>query len=253
MSDLLELTAQAEASHFWFVGFRRFLSPVLQTIAAGRSGLRLIDCGCGTGNNITLLRPYGQVHAFDLTPFGAMRTRRSGCPVVRADMMRMPYLDNVFDVATSFDVVQSVPDDRLAVREIARVLKPGGYAVLNVTALEIMRADHAEVWQELRRYTPRSAARLVEDAGMEVVRISFLFASVFPLMLAVRLWQRLLRRFREPTGDSDMHVPSRSINAALGLLLRLEAVAVSRRIPMPVGSSLLIVARKRSGRRRTVG
>src|SRR5918993_1360192 len=55
-TDLLELTARAEASHFWFRGFRRFVAPVIADITAGRPGLRLVDCGAGTGHNLSLLR-----------------------------------------------------------------------------------------------------------------------------------------------------------------------------------------------------
>ena len=243
MSDLLELTGRAEATHFWFRGFRAYVVPVLEEIAAGRRDLRLIDCGCGTGNNILLLKPYGQAFGFDLTHEGATRSRRTERPTVQANIERIPYTADTFDIATSFDVLQSVPDDLGALKEMARILKPGGYAVLNVSALELLRADHAEVWNELHRYTPATAGRLVGDAGLQVVRISFLFASVFPLMLGVRMWQKLLRPFREPQGDSELHVPPEPINAALTWLVEREA-ALSRRLPMPIGSSLLIVARK---------
>ena len=243
MDDLLELTGRAEATHFWFRGFRAFVVPVIEEIAAGRRDLRLVDCGCGTGNNVSLLKPYGQAFGFDLTRDGARRALRSGRPTVQADIERIPYARDTFDIATSFDVVQSVPDDRAALREMARVLKPGGHAVLNVTALEFLRADHAEVWKELRRYTPASAGRLVGDSGLQVVRISFLFASLFPMMLSVRMWQRAARPFRDPRGDSELEVPPAPINAALTWLVEREA-ALSRRFPMPIGSSLLIVARK---------
>ena len=243
MGDLLELTGRAEATHFWFRGFRAFVAPVLEEIAAGRRDLRLVDCGCGTGNNIALLKPYGRAFGFDLTPEGARRALRTARPIVQADIERIPYKADSFDIATSFDVLQSVPDDGAALREIARILKPGGYAVLNVSALEFMRADHAEVWNELRRYTPASAGRFVGDSGLQVVRISFLFASLFPIMLSVRLWQKMLRPFREPQGDSELHVPPEPINAALTWLVEREA-ALSRRLPMPIGSSLLIVAKK---------
>jgi SAM-dependent methyltransferase len=74
MEHALELTRQAEATHFWFQGFRSFVAPVLHDVAAGRGSLRLIDCGCGTGNNLALLRPYGTVFGFDLTP----RRRETG-------------------------------------------------------------------------------------------------------------------------------------------------------------------------------
>lgn len=243
MGDLLELTGRAEATHFWFHGFRAYVVPVLETIAAGRRDLRLIDCGCGTGNNILLLKPYGQAFGFDLTREGAVRALRTERPVVQADIERIPYKAESFDIATSFDVVQSVPDDGAAVKEMARILKPGGYAVLNVSALELLRADHAEVWNELHRYTPASAGRLVGSAGLQVVSISFLFASLFPLMLGVRMWQKLLRPFRKPQGDSELEVPPEPINEALTWLVKREA-ALSRRLPMPIGSSLLIVARK---------
>ena len=243
MGDLLELTGRAEATHFWFRGFRRYFSPVIHDLAAGRRDLRLIDCGCGTGYNLSLLRPYGQVFAFDLTAEGARRAKATGRPIVRADVEHIPFAANSFDLASSFDVVQSVPDDVKALREIGRVLKPGGYAVLNVTALELLRADHAEVWKEIRRYTPRTARRLIEDAGLEPVRVSFLFASLLPLMLAVRTGQRVMRLFREPRGDSDLQVPMAPINGALTWLVNGEA-ALARRVPMPFGSSLMIVARK---------
>ena len=245
MGDLLELTAQAEATHFWFRGFRTFVAPVLREIAAGRRDLRMIDCGCGTGYNLTtLLQPYGRAFAFDLTPDALRRARRSGCPLVRADLEHIPFRSGSFDLATSFDVVQSVPDDRKALHEMARVLKPGGHVVLNVTALELLRGDHSEVWGELRRYTPQAAARLIEDAGLQVARITYLFASLVPLMLAVRSVQRLLRPFREEMrGDSDLTVPPAPINAALTTLVRGE-VALGRYVGMPFGSSLLVVGRK---------
>lgn len=244
MSDRLELTARAEATHFWFRGFRAVVAPVIHEIAAGRRDLRIIDCGCGTGHNLTtLLRPHGRAFGFDLTPDAMRRARASGRPLVRADMEHIPFRSDSFDLATSFDVVQSVPDDRKALREVARVLKPGGHLVLNVTALELLRGDHSDVWGELRRYTPQTAARLIEDAGLEVVRISFLFASLVPLILAVRSVQRLLRQFREPHGDSDLTMPPAPLNAALTWLVSGEA-ALARRISMPFGSSLLVMARK---------
>jgi len=244
MSDLLELTARAEATHFWFRGFRTYVRPVIREIAAGRRDLRILDCGCGTGYNLTtLLQPYGRTFAFDLAPDALRRVRRSGRPVVRANIEHIPFRSAGFDLATSFDVIQSVPDDHQALHEMARVLAPGGHVVLNVTAMELLRGDHADVWGELRRYTPHTAARLIEGVGLQVERITYLFASLVPLMLAVRTVQRMLRPFRAPSGDSDLTVPPAPLNAILAGLVRGEA-ALARRVALPFGSSLLIVARK---------
>ena len=159
-------------------------------------------------------------------------------------MEQIPFRSGSFDLATSFDVVHSVSDDRTALREMSRVLKPGGYVVMNVTALDFLRGDHSDMWGERRRYTRQSGTRLVEDAGLEAVRITYLFASLVPLILAARTVQRILRPLREPSGDMDLTVPAAAVNAILSGLVRGEA-ALARRLPMPFGSSLLIVARKK--------
>jgi ubiquinone/menaquinone biosynthesis C-methylase UbiE len=244
MGDLLELTARAETTHFWFRGFRMYIAPAIAEIAGGRRDLRLLDCGCGTGYNMkTLLLPYGRAFGFDLVPDGIRRARSVGRPLVRADIQKIPFKSDTFDIATSFDVVQSVPDDRAALREMARVLKPGGSVVLNMTAMDIMRGDHSDVWGELRRYTPERVAPILSAAGLEPVKISYLFGSLLPMMLGVRTMQRMLRAFRDPKGDSDLAVPSPPVNGVLTALVAAEAT-LARRVKIPFGSSLMVVARK---------
>lgn len=243
MDDLLELTRQAEANHFWFRGFRRFVRPVIDDLAGGRHDLHLLDCGCGTGHNLSLLGDYGRAFGFDLTGGGILAARAAGHAVVRADLVRIPFPAAFFDIVSSFDVVQCLDRDVEAVAEMTRVLRPGGALVLTMAALEALRGDHSEAWREVRRYTPSSARRLVESAGLRVERLSFLFGSVFPLMLAVRCAQRVLRPFRQLRKDTDIAVPPAPVNVTLGGLLAAEA-ALARYVPMPVGSSLLVVARK---------
>ena len=243
MDDLLELTGRAEATHFWFRGFRKFVSPLIERLTAGRRDLRIVDCGCGTGNNLRLLAPHARVLGFDLTAAGARLTRNAGFPVVQADVSRIPLADRSVDIATAFDVLQCVGSDEIAVREMARVVRPGGAVVLTVAALEILRGDHAEAWKEVRRYTPAGARRLVEHAGLQAEHVAFLFASTFPLMLAVRVSQRLMRPFRPLRPDTDIAVPSVPVNAILTAVVSAEA-SVARFVRMPIGSSILVVGRK---------
>jgi ubiquinone/menaquinone biosynthesis C-methylase UbiE len=164
--------------------------------------------------------------------------------VVRGDVTRVPLASCAFDVATSFDVLQCVEGDLEALREMARIVRPGGVIVITVAALEALRGDHSEVWQEVRRYTPASARRLVEAAGLTPVRVSFMFASLFPLMMSVRIVQRLTKRLgRTVRSDTDIAVPIAPVNLLLTVLVSAEA-ALIRRVPMPIGSSLLVIARK---------
>ena len=245
----LELTSRAEATHFWFRGFREFLTPVIRDLSHGRRDLRIIDCGCGTGHNLRLLSAYGRVVGFDLNAGGVAMTRASGATVVRGDVARAPFASGLFDIATSFDVMQCIEPDAAAVREMARMVRPGGTVVVTMAALEMLRGDHSVSWQEVRRYTPAMARELFAQAGLRVERVSFLFGSLFPLMLTVRMAQRLLRPFRTYRPDTDIAVPSAPVNGLLTAVVTAEAW-VARRVPMPVGSSLLVVGRKPEEKRR---
>jgi SAM-dependent methyltransferase len=243
MSDPLELTSRAEATHFWFRGFREFLTPVIRDLSRGRRDLRIIDCGCGTGHNIRLLRSYGRVVGFDLNESGVAMTRASGATVVRGDVAQAPFASALFDIATSFDVMQCLEPDAAAVREMARLVRPGGAVVVTMAALEMLRGDHSLSWQEVRRYTPAMARQLFTQAGLRVERVSFLFGSLFPLMLTVRLVQRLLRPFRTYRPDIDIAIPAAPVNGLLTALVTAEA-RVARHVSLPIGSSLLVVGRK---------
>jgi SAM-dependent methyltransferase len=243
MDERFTKTRRAADTHFWYHGFRRFTGAVLADVAAGRTDLRIIDCGCGMGQNMRVLEPFGRVVGFELEPLAAAAGREFGRPIACADITRIPFPDGVFDMAVSFDVLQVVEPDVAAVREMARIVKPGGTVVLSVAAFEMLSGDHAEVWSECRRYTPRTARALAESAGLRVERVVFAFAALFPLMLVVRTAQRLMRPFRARPSEADIDVPWAPVNSALTVLLDGEA-AVSRYLPMPIGTSLIVVARK---------
>jgi SAM-dependent methyltransferase len=252
MDDLLDLTSRVEATHFWFRGFRRFVAPAIAEIVAGRRDLYLLDCGCGTGHNLaTLLRPYGFAFGFDLTPAGLAHARAAGLRLARADMAAIPFQSARFDLITSFDVLQYVRDDAGVMKEMARVIKPGGGLVVTAAALDLLRGGHAGTWPEVRRYTTARMQSIVEGAGLKIRHLTYLFATLFPAMLAVRLAGRAGGSSQcrggslDPpeSADWEMRVPAAPINAALTGMLAMEA-AVSRRIPMPVGSSVLVVAGK---------
>jgi SAM-dependent methyltransferase len=243
MERALELTYDAEATHFWFRGFRQFVTPVLREITRGRTDLRLLDCGCGTGFNLQLLRPYGRAFGYDFMESAVRWTAGRGAPVVQADATRVPYASNGFDIVTGFDLLQHVPDDRAAVAEMARMVVPGGRVLLTSPAFDFLSADHAISWHEVHRYTPSSFRELVTSAGLQVERVSFMFATLFPIMLAARAVQRLTRPWRGVREDADISVPAAPINTALSMMVETEA-RLARIVPMPVGSSIMVVAKK---------
>jgi hypothetical protein len=124
-----------------------------------------------------------------------------------------------------------------------RVLKPGGAAIVNVAAMEMLRGNHSVLSAELRRYSRASLRERLESAGFRVERMTYTNASLFPVMLAVRGVQRAMGLAPEGESQGEITVPPRPVNATLSAMLAIEA-GVVRAVPMPFGSSLLCLARK---------
>jgi len=153
---LLEATFQAERDHFWFKGFRQFVTPLIERAVTGVSHPRILDCGCGTGANLTMLRRYGDAYGFDLTAIGVRYAHdHFQHRVARASATHVPFASRAFDLVTSFDVLYCLQDEqeRQAIAEMARLVKTGGGLIVNVAALEMLRGGHSILSEEVRRYT----------------------------------------------------------------------------------------------------
>jgi SAM-dependent methyltransferase len=246
MDRLLEATARAERDHFWFRGFRRFVRPFVARAVAGFESdgtVEILDCGCGTGHNLSLLREFGRTYGIDLTWTGLQIAHARGeRKIARATAACLPFAASRFDLVTSFDVIYALPDavERAAIAEMFRVLTPGGRLVINAAALDSLRGNHSILAGELRRYSRPDLVRRLEAAGFVVERATYTNLAILPMVAGVRLLQRV-------TGHEESHqeisIPARPINAALSALLAVEAALV-RHVNMPIGSSLLAVARK---------
>jgi SAM-dependent methyltransferase len=243
MDRLLEATARAERDHFWFRGFRRFVEPMVAAAVAGRP-VNILDCGCGTGHNLTLLRRYGRAYGIDLTWAGLQYAHVQGeRRIARATAANLPFADGLFDLVTSFDVLYSLPDEveRRTIAEMFRVLRPGGTLIVNVAALEALRGNHSVLSEEVRRYSRADLGTRLAAAGFSVTRATYTNFAILPMVAAIRLKQRMAGAHVE--SQQEISVPPAPVNALLSALLAAEA-AVLRVVNMPLGSSLLAVARK---------
>jgi SAM-dependent methyltransferase len=167
-------------------------------------------------------------------------TRRRGGRVAQGDLLGLPYGSASFDVVTSFDVLyhEWVKDDAQAVRELARVLKPGGLMLLKVPALKILWGAHDEAVHSRHRYTRRELETLVEKAGLRLVRSTYANSLLFPVLLSRRFLDRLLSRH-----GSDVALLPPLLERIFGGLLSVEAALIGS-FNLPVGASVFALARK---------
>jgi len=247
MDALLERTFEAEQRHFWFRGFKRFVRPLIEEATAGRSNARLLDAGCGTGANLPLLQQYGTPFGLELFARGIRFAQERGLSrLIQGSVTHLPFGAASFDVVLSFDVLYCLetPAEQSALQEMFRVLRPGGFVVINVAALEILKGDHSALGGEVRRYTKRELGGKLERTGFHVKRLTYTNASLFPITATVRMFQRLRGVRADGENKGDFRVPPAPVNGLFSGALALESAIVEAGIDMPVGSSLLCLAKK---------
>jgi SAM-dependent methyltransferase len=244
MERMLEATARAEDHHFWFLGLRRTARYMLERALDRRTVNRIVDCGAGTGRNLEWLAGYGSATGVELSLTGLSVARAHGRRVVRATVAALPFASDSADVATSFDVLYCLDDETEAgaLEEMHRILKPGGIALINVAALDVLRGSHSTLTHERRRYTPAGLRAKLVAAGFTVDRLTFTNLSAFPPAFAIRGIERLTGRASEAS-ESDLAVPPWPVNAVMDMALRLEAGWL-RIGNLPIGTSIMAVARK---------
>jgi len=244
MERMLEATERAEDVHYWFRGLRRHAQQFLRAASRHQPLGHIIDCGAGTGRNLDWLGLFGFAVGVELTPVGLAAGRARGRRMVRGSVTALPFADATADLATSFDVLYCLDDasEALALAEMWRVLKPGGLALVNVAALDILHGSHSTLTHEVRRYTRTRLRGRLERAGFTVERLTFTNMSLFPPALAVRALQRLTGRAAEAS-DADLAVPAAPLNSLLNAVLTAEATLLSR-TNLPIGTSIMAVARK---------
>jgi SAM-dependent methyltransferase len=202
---------------------------------------RLLDAGCGTGGNLLHLGRLAWATGVDVAEEAAAGCRMRGVRAARAGLRALPFADAAFDVVTSFDVLYHawVDDDRAAVAEMARVLRPGGLMLVRVPALKVLWGAHDEAVQSRHRYTRGELVRLLEGQGLGVVRSTYANTFLFPLLLGRRTLDRVLGR-----EGSDVGFLPAPLEWLFRHLLLAEAALVRRGLSFPVGATVLALARR---------
>jgi len=239
-----------ERRHWWYVGMRRNSLHLLERYLPRRRPLALLDAGCGTGGALLQLQHYGAVTGFDFSPLAVAFCRQRGlAAIVQASVTDVPFASGRFDAVTSFEVLYhaDVPDDVGAIREFGRVLRPGGVLLLRLPAFEWLRSSHDAMVHTRHRYTREEVRRKLTAAGLEPLRVSYANTLLFPLVVGVRLLQRLLGRAEAKA--SDVQETSPLMNRALLAVLAVEGALLSC-TDLPIGLSVLAIARKPEGRPR---
>jgi len=242
MQSNSEVALRGNPSFSWRAGQERRLAML--HASAPLAGKRVLEFGCGIGTYVREICRYTpHVFGFDIE-FNRLKTgsTQGVRGLVTAAAERLPFSDGAFDVVFSNEVLEHVSDDRAACREIARVLKPGGRAVIFVPNRWYLFETHGIYWRgqyhfgnwpfvnwlparwrnqlapHVRAYTTGQLQDLFRGTPMRLVRHTQIYPGFDNLVARFGLPARLLR--------AAMHRLERSPLRAFGLshLLVMERV-----------------------------
>ncbi len=248
-----------ETNYWWFVGRRAIIERLLREKVAqkGEKAPRLLDIGCGTGANLPMLceslGPNGRACGLDFSPlalqFACARLTAPNLTLSQGDALQLPLRDGLFDIVTMLDVLEHLSDDAKALKEVHRVLRPGGSLILSVPAYHHLWSAHDEALHHFRRYEKANLAKTLRAGGFHIEKISFAMSLMPPLAW---FWRRFILPAKpNRPRDAKRHSQGAVLPAAPPWIneLLVKYVAIEGQIiacrPLKFGTSLVAVARRR--------
>lgn len=234
-----------EETHWWYRGRRELVRAALDRFAPGRRPLRILDLACATGMSFRFLADYGEIRGVDISEETIRLCGQRGIDrIVRADALALPFRSESFDVVLALDAFEHFEDDVAAMREVARVMRPGGTLVATVPAFMALWSPHDVAYHHHRRYRRGQLVERLQQAGLQVLRMSYSSMTLFVPVWMLRRLRALRPAANGEEASSDFAVPLPApVEWLAGAITRAE-VALEKRLDLPFGVSLYGVLRK---------
>jgi len=185
---------ELEDSHWWFTARRQIISDFIAQSSS--APCKILEVGCGTGGNLSMLSQFGELKAFEMNPDALAMANQKGVKGATLTLGRcpdqMPYQGEKFDLICMFDVLEHIQNDSLALIELKKYLSPRGKMIVAVPAYQWLFGPHDQFRQHERRYSMASLKKVIEQSGLHIQRMSYFNTLLFPLALVSRLLDRLI-------------------------------------------------------------
>ena len=243
--EIANIAAQEE-TFWWFRGMRHISFRLLDPVISRYRIQRVFEGGSGTGHFASLVSARYHVPVFGLDlDASAARTcgQRPGVECVRGNLGCLPFPAASFDLVLAMDVLVHFRKDEeiVAVRELLRILRPGGFLFLRASALNIFRSRHSEFVWEQQRFSRKRLRQIARSEGLTIHRLSYANFLLSPLaLLKFRILEPLTRR----VAASGLETFSKPVDTLFYGALRLESSLIHRGIGAPFGQSLYLLAQK---------
>jgi SAM-dependent methyltransferase len=233
-------TLRRESCSWWYIARRKLLRNAVLHAVRNKREARILDLGCTAELEFSDF-PYLRVlNAHGSLPVLAFQQLQGSRDLLCTRTEELALASNSFDAIVAGDVLQSLPDDLIALRELRRVLKDGGSLCLTVPAYPALWGEEDEARGHQRRYTASGLRRKLNNCGFEISRVSYLVASGFLPAIVERVGKNI---FKKSIGRRESGEMPAWANAGMVALLDCERQLI-RFINLPFGTRLVCWARK---------
>lgn len=235
---------ELEANSFWFRSRNKLILQTLAKYFPGAS--RLLEIGCGTGfvlAGIAAANPRLCLVGADLhhEALDYAQTRLPGAVLLQMDAGNIPYVEE-FDVICVYDVLEHIPRDDEAMKQIHQALKRGGGLMITVPQHPWLWSRADDDARHLRRYTRRDLCSKLIENGFRVIMVSSFISFLLPLLIISRLSARFKSRNQPIHPQQGELLLPHAIDVLFETICSWENLLINRNLSLPIGGSLLCVA-----------
>ena len=190
--EMLVGTLRKVREHPWWRARAKLANALLRKFGV-QPPARVMDVGCGWGVTLEAIEESGYAAVgLDISPQILQMIDSPKRQLVEADLSKpLPANVQLSDALLALDVIEHIDDDRGAIRQMAKLLKPGGLAIVSVPALPDLFTDFDAMQGHRRRYMPETLTAAFADTGFDVERVFWWGAWMVPILRRMRQKERL--------------------------------------------------------------
>lgn len=230
-----------ELANWWYKARRKIIHNLIKKYGYIRNqNVKILDAGCGAGTFLKELEQYGMAYGLDFSEKAVNFCKEKEIKNVSVgNIAKLPFQDNTFDIVLALDVIEHTEDDLSAMREIRRVMKDSGVAIITVPTFRFLWSITDELSNHYRRYTIGGLKAKAEGVGFNIIRASYFNTFLFMPIAAARLFVRFFNipiKSENETGDGI-------VNAILYKIFLAESFFL-KFMNFPVGVSAFVICKK---------
>lgn len=238
--SVYEIEAELEESHWWFVCRRYLFAREIKKLLLSKD-TDILDIGTSTGTNLRMLRDFGFMNVVGLElsseAISYCESKELG-PVEQGSVCSMPFPDQSFSLVLATDILEHVDDDERALKEIKRVLKPGGVCLITVPTFQILWGKQDELSHHKRRYYLSKLKIKLANIGLVSTKGYYFNYLLFIPILVARFFIKIFKLDLK----SENQINTKVLNKLLTFIFYMDILTASVLKP-PFGVSALLICK----------